>query len=148
MVETIRHTIIYIHVSVQNGTEDLSDQQETAIILKEKESEIGALKKQLEMKEEQLHDSIQNLSEKETSIQAKEHKICTLVKKRPLQNNDETQLTKTEKDAELCSVKREIADVQELLAQFQNSLLEKEREMDMLQQRSRGSTPKVCSLSS
>lgn len=96
------------------------------------------------MKEKQLQDSIQNLAEKEMSIQSNEDKICSLVKEKPLQNDDETQLNTTEKDAELCSVKRDIADVEELLAKFQESLLEKEKEMDMLQQRPSGSAPRVC----
>ena len=78
------------------------------------------------------------------SIQSNEDKICSLVKKKPLQNDDETQLNTTEKDAELCSVKRDIADVEELLAKFQENLLEKEKEMDMLQQRPSGSASRVC----
>ena len=121
---------------MQNSTEDVADRQEITVTLEEQESKIRVLKEQLAMKEKQLQDSIQNLAEQE---------ICSVVKKKPLQD-DETQLGNSEKDAELCSVRREVANLEEILAQFKKCLLEKERELDMIQKGLRGSATMVCSL--
>ena len=124
--------------SVQGRNERFAGQQENRTILA-KESEIRNLQEQLVKKEEELQETIQLIAEKESSILSSEQEIR--LETELLQEDDKRQQGNMEKDTELQSARRELADLQDLLAQFQKTMLEKEKEVDIIQQRMRLKKP-------
>ena len=124
---------IYMYMySVQDRTEEIAGQWETSIIL-EKESEIRDLQEQLVKKEERLCETLQRIAEKESSIPGSEQEIGLETE----QEGDKRRLGDTEMDNELQSARRKLANQQDLLAQLQKRVLEKEKEVDILRQRMR-----------
>ena len=121
-------------------------QAEGRASLEEKEREIGELREQLDQNEEQLQETVQQLAESQDTVRAKDRQIAAhqqqlREKHQQLQQNDQqirergTRIETVErenfmlkeaerrlremKDAELQSVRREVVDLQQLLAHFQ-----------------------------
>ena len=114
-------------------------QAEGRASLEEKEREIGELREQLEQNEEQLQETVQQLAESQDTVRAKDRQIVAhqqqLREKHQQLREKVTRIETVErenfmlkeaerrlremKDAELQSVRREVVDLQQLLAHFQ-----------------------------
>ena len=114
-------------------------QAEGRASLEEKERENAELREQLEQNEEQLQETVQQLAEREDTVRAKDRQIAThqqqLREKHQQLRERGTRIETVERenfmlkeaerrlremnDAELQSVRKEVVDLQQLLAHFQ-----------------------------
>ena len=99
--------------------------------------ELQELREQLQQNEAQLQEAFQQLAEKEDTIRAHQQEIRTKEEQIRTLEHENVLLEEAGKmkDDELLSVRMEVDDLQQLLAQFQTNLLEKEREIEVLTQR-------------
>ena len=124
--------------SVQESQQEAIGQQETRASLEAKEREIMELREQLEEKEEQLQETVQQLAQSEDTVRAnaqqqrqneqmirasQQQQRQTAARIEALERENfmlkEAERRLREKDAELQSVRREVVDMQQLLADFQ-----------------------------